>query len=138
MKKSRWDKNGREEEVITRGHSVECIPPSRHIEIDTVSHFCFTYLQLENESESSGLTGNFEEPRIVMHCWPTGKLRYARYPEYVPGHSKIQSFFNPPISQNFTKIHRNFLDILTADKQTNGDENSTSAEVADVTEQNRA
>jgi len=76
-----------------------------------------------------------------MHCWPTGKLRYPRYPEYVPGHSKIQSFFlvhNPPISQNFTKIHRNFLNILTADKQTNGDENSTSAEVADVTEQNRA
>jgi len=38
---------------------------------------CVTYLQLENESESSGLTENFVASGIVMHCWPTGKLTNA-------------------------------------------------------------
>jgi len=40
---------------------IECISPTRHIEIGTVSlmHSKYvTYLQLENESES-GITGNF-------------------------------------------------------------------------------
>ena len=47
---------------ITRRNAIERIPPPHHIEFGGVSLMhgkCVTYSQLENESETSDVTGNF-------------------------------------------------------------------------------
>lgn len=47
---------------ITRRNAIERIPPPHRIEFGEVSLMhgkCVTYLQLENESETSDVTGNF-------------------------------------------------------------------------------
>ena len=93
-----------------------------HIEI-VKARPCVTYLQLENESESNSVIGNFKASRIGMHRWPTGEISiFMVIRNTVPDHFQNLVYTSPAYSPHSSHISwksaRNFLSY-PANRQTN-------------------